>query len=898
MSKSQREYPFNFGRVFFPGEKNKIPDQILFQPLGNHVGNVIEIVKKWTKTDLPSELSFERVLEAAKIHDMGKPQKFEIQAKTSKEGKFQEYIYSFRGHRYLAKSDQDAWAEALAIGHHDFSVEDICTQIYQLKKEQKYTDILTKIPLVYASELYILEMCDQIEAELACRVFEDGNQADSRTFMDFTISPDESDNTVYFIEPWVFGEQNSLELSFKSWVMRPSEVNREELKKYIKDDNDQALGKALDRIVKNWWKLEKGQPQESNTKTITLKAYPSVIESKTWTAKDFYKQLGDFTPNPMQIEMFEAIYDQNENANKHPAVLLKSTTGSGKFESVLFPALASSYRLILPLPARSLLEDQKERAEKYLKKFSIFCRNREVSLVIDTGSQMSRHIYKNGEEVKQRTFNPRRHLYKGDVILTTLDKFLYRYFAFGDRQKSFTFPLRIHQEKTLICFDEAHSYDELAFTNFHSLVKSLYEAGRSIVLMTATMPEKYLERLDYLEVIDYIDDFEKLNKLKQFQEQMLKQKYSNKKAFEWIIDVERNSENPETFQNEFAQIIIREWNAKANCRIIAVVERVTDAAAVYQQVNNTLDDNKDASGRLLFLYHGRIADQLRPDIYKQIQEHDSKNQPYILITTSAIEVGCDLNADVLISEICPPENLIQRAGRCNRKGNISDAKVILIGNSIPDFANSLDESGWQKYQKILKTMQEFDTQKISECISVIKQVDDYRVVELFSMLHDYVYNADLTCKHAHEKGLIITRSWTPSATLVYKKGSDKPHTITVPVDRLIKKKKEDNDFANTYALEYRYNQETTRRELRDLTWGYAYSKDIVIQIHKNHEGAGHYDGKDEYEYNPDLGFIELPGVFIKPRRNNNEFEEKLLYKDSNNKSVIIRYTKALKTAVY
>ncbi|MFM7852837.1 MAG: hypothetical protein ACKO96_13205, partial [Flammeovirgaceae bacterium] len=114
------------------------------------------------------------------------------------------------------------------------------------------------------------------------------------------------------------------------------------------------------------------------------------------------------------------------------------------------------YRLFLPLPTRSLLEDQKERIEKYLKTFSGLPINqgREFSLVVDTGSQMYRYIYQNGEQVK-RNINPRRHLYKGDVILTTLDKFLYRYFAFGDKQKSFIFPLRIHQDKTLICFDNS-----------------------------------------------------------------------------------------------------------------------------------------------------------------------------------------------------------------------------------------------------------------------------------------------------------------------------------------------------------------------------------------------------------------------------------------------------------
>ena len=890
-SNSQRKYSFNFGRVFFPGEKNKIPEKILFQPLGNHVGNVIEILKQWSKHDFPSESSFERVLEAAKIHDMGKPQKFEIQSKNSKEGEFKKYIYSFRGHRFLAKSNRDAWAKALAIGHHDFSVGDICTETYKLKKEKKYADILTKEPLAYASELYILEMCDQIEAELACRVFEDGNQADSRTFMDFTIAPDESDKKVYYIDPWKFGEPQHIELTFKSWIMRLLEVDKDrELEKCIKDNREQALGKTLDRIVKNWWESEQGKPQESITETITLKPYPSVYKDKTWTAETFYHQLGGFTPNPMQKQIFEKIYDPN--INKNPGILLKSFTGSGKFESVLFPALASNYRLILPLPARSLLEDQKERTEKYLKKFSTLYKDREVSLVIDTGSQMYRYIYKNGEKVKPRTSNPRRHLYKGDVILTTIDKFLYRYFAFGDKQKSFTFPLRINQEKTMICFDEAHSYDDISFTNFYSLVKSLYEAGRSIVLMTATMPEEYLERLDFLEIVDYIDDSENAKKIKQFQDKILKQDYPNKKAFEWYSNIARDNKNPEEFQEKITQIVANEWNSKPNRRILVVVERVTDAAAIYEQLkNHSLDVNTDTSQKLLFLYHGRIAEQLRPEIYKQIQERDRDREPYILITTSAIEVGCDLNAEILISEMCPPENLIQRAGRCNRRGNIPDAKVILIGNSIPNFANSLDELGWEEYQKTLKSLVEFDSEKITKCISVSQQVDDYRVVEIFSMLHDYVYGGDLTCKHAHEKGLIITRSWTPSATLIYKDGDNKLHTITVPVDRLIKSKGKNNDFANTYVLERYYNQETTRWDLRDLGWGSAYSKDIVIEIHKNTDAACMYDGKKEYDYKEELGFVELPGVFIKLK--SNDFEEKLLYQDRDNKS-IIKYIKALK----
>lgn len=913
MSKQERQRPYIFGRVFFPGTSNPVPIEIRFQPLGNHVGNVRRLVKHWQDSDFPCESSFKRVLKAADIHDVGKPQKFSILVETNSKGKFRKYIYSFRGHRFLAES-KDEWAQALARGHHDFSVEDISRDAYKLKnlkKEQQdndtlaesYAKILGNNPLAYARELYILEMCDQIEAELACRVLGDEDQAESRTFMDYTIAKDDSDESVYLIDPWPF-KKDSIELTFEYWSMQPTAEDKVKLLSCQEDNRDRELGSNLDKIVKAWWQSQPGKPELQPSRKATLKPYPSVDTFKNLDCQSLYQLLAGFEPNPMQAQMFKAIAN-----NDYPAILLKGPTGCGKTESVLFPALAKGYRLFLPLPARSLLEDQKERIEKYLKKFSGLPENkdREFSIVVDTGSQMHRWIYKNGEDFKlPQQINPRRHLYKGDVILTTLDKFIYRYFGFGDKQKSFTFPLRIHRdkthdEKTIICFDEAHSYDNISFTNFQSLVQSLYEAGRSLILMTATMPQEDIERFDYLDVIDYIDDSENAARLRQFLQQALKQPYPDKRGFQWLSHIEHNPDTPELFQKEFANIVLREWQAKGNRRIIAVVQTVKDAAAIYQRLIQELSSNPDTQEQFLFLYHGRIADQLRPALYNKLKKRDEACQPYILITTSAIEVGCDLNSEVLISQICPPENLIQRAGRCNRRGNAPDAKVVLVGNFIPEFANSLDELGWQNYQQTLRSLKRFDTSAISQCISRSQQVDDYRVVELFSMLHDYVYGADLTCKPAHEKGLVITRSWTPSATLVYDDGThgdkiqDMPQ-VTVPIDRLIKK--ESNQYANAHVYERYYNQEETRWSLRSLRYGSAYLKDIIIKLASNNEGAKMFDGYQEYKYVPELGFVDLPGVFIKLKTTG--FDEKLLCqhdKDDKQKSAIITYTKALDSEI-
>jgi len=96
-------------------------------------------------------------------------------------------------------------------------------------------------------------------------------------------------------------------------------------------------------------------------------------------------------------------------------------------ESVLFPALTQA---IVYFCLYLLVVCWKTKSGWEIPQFSKLQPGREVSLVVDTGSEM-RWVYRDGQEIK---LGIKRHLYKGDVILTTIDKFLYRYFAFGDKQ--------------------------------------------------------------------------------------------------------------------------------------------------------------------------------------------------------------------------------------------------------------------------------------------------------------------------------------------------------------------------------------------------------------------------------------------------------------------------------
>jgi len=66
-------------------------------------------------------------------------------------------------------------------------------------------------------------------------------------------------------------------------------------------------------------------------------------------------------------------------------------------------------------------------------------------------------------------------------------------------------------------------------------------------------------------------------------------------------------------------------------------------------------------------------------------------QPVFLISTSAGEVGFDLNADHLVGDAAPLDSWIQRLGRVNRRGK-GDATVVLIKQKEPSEKSDFDKA--------------------------------------------------------------------------------------------------------------------------------------------------------------------------------------------------------------
>lgn len=94
---------------------------------------------------------------------------------------------------------------------------------------------------------------------------------------------------------------------------------------------------------------------------------------------------------------------------------------------------------------------------------------------------------------------------------------------------------------------------------------------------------------------------------------------------------------------------------------LVIVNRVARAQALY--------DSLKSAGRTdgILLLHSRFRPAERRKIVGRIRDM-TMNDDLIVISTQAIEAGVDISASVLITELAPWSSMVQRFGRCNRKG--------------------------------------------------------------------------------------------------------------------------------------------------------------------------------------------------------------------------------------
>lgn len=119
---------------------------------------------------------------------------------------------------------------------------------------------------------------------------------------------------------------------------------------------------------------------------------------------------------------------------------------------------------------------------------------------------------------------------------------------------------------------------------------------------------------------------------------------------------------------------------------LIIVNRVSRAQSLYTFIKRLA-----GSKTRVVLVHSRFRSSERRDINQTLADtaRDS-NRDIIIVSTQAVEAGVDISSHTLITELAPITSMVQRFGRCNRRGEYEDdAQIFCID------ANKSDSSPYE-----------------------------------------------------------------------------------------------------------------------------------------------------------------------------------------------------------
>ena len=218
---AEKNEAVDIGRVFFEPMVGPNLKHVTVLKLESHIGNVVQLVRRFDPKHFKIDCSKTRdwLIRAAQKHDDAKPITFRVLYRDTKQDGEKCLAYSFAGHRFRV-FDDNRYVELLIRLHHEFSVEGIAKAVAELKTQHngKYAKFADNFPI----DLYTLEMCDQIEAEVETYTFT--RNAQPRVFMDFHSRRVNDNDMKIEVAPYPFGTSPIiLPMEYYEWEIKPPE---------------------------------------------------------------------------------------------------------------------------------------------------------------------------------------------------------------------------------------------------------------------------------------------------------------------------------------------------------------------------------------------------------------------------------------------------------------------------------------------------------------------------------------------------------------------------------------------------------------------------------------------------------------------------------------------------
>lgn len=433
---------------------------------------------------------------------------------------------------------------------------------------------------------------------------------------------------------------------------------------------------------------------------------------------NFFEKIAGFKPYPYQVRLaegpeFPLILDVPTGAGKTAVIL--AWLWRRRFASAEVRR-TTPRRLVYCLPMRVLVEQTRDRAEGWLKKFA---------LAGDGSPGVGLHILMGGEVENDWDRWPEDEA----ILIGTQDQLLSRALNRGYALSRYRWPIPFG----LLNNDALWIMDEIQLMGAGLATTAQLQAFREklgtygtvhSLWMSATLSPESLRTVDYFPV----DGDGELRSLRLGEEDRespeLRERLRAQKPLQPArIGLDR--ENTKTGAKAYAVALAAEIRTQhqPGKLTLVVVNRVVRAQAILRALQAL---EKRGAGPELLLIHSRyrpVDRQAKTD--ELFRTPDPQGPGRIVVATQAIEAGVDLSAEVLFTELAPWSSLVQRFGRCNRDGLATAPRVFWI-----DFALGSAEKPTSADQEIALPYETADLMWARERLLGLFDVGPARVAEI------------------------------------------------------------------------------------------------------------------------------------------------------------------------
>ena len=129
---------------------------------------------------------------------------------------------------------------------------------------------------------------------------------------------------------------------------------------------------------------------------------------------------------------------------------------------------------------------------------------------------------------------------------------------------------------------------------------------------------------------------------------------------------------------------------------LVVVNTVRKAKEIHAEITKQQAGSPDCVPPILLHSQFRPADRKKQ--LDQLLRAEKAKRNLIAISTQIVEAGVDISASTLFTELAPWSSLVQRFGRCNRRGTEKDARIFLI---TPEKPHPYDEVQLKEAKRLI-----------------------------------------------------------------------------------------------------------------------------------------------------------------------------------------------------